>query len=70
VTYFSIITFLNNKNVLSYMPTIQVSDDIFGVLKGLRKETPDKERKFEPYNSVLERLLVETGNLKAVKANE
>jgi len=45
------------------MPTIQVSDRVFGALSKLRKETPDKERRFEPYNAVVEKLLVDTGNL-------
>jgi hypothetical protein len=39
------------------MPTIQVKPNTFNALKALRKETPDKERKFEPYNAVIERLL-------------
>ena len=45
------------------MPTMQVSDKVFAAFKKLRRETPDKERKFEPYNAVAERLLIETGNL-------
>lgn len=46
------------------MPTIQVSDAVFDALGKLRKETPDKERRFEPYNAVVERLLKEHGEKK------
>lgn len=40
------------------MPTIQVSGAVFDALGKLRKETPDKERRFESYNAVIERLLL------------
>ena len=39
------------------MPTIQVRQKTFDRLSSLRGETPDKDRRYESYDSVIERLL-------------
>lgn len=42
------------------MPTIQVSKTTFDALTALREETPtSSNRRYEPYNAVIERLLPE-----------